>query len=158
MESGQEGSNPSHQGTNRSLSNRRKKTGWRYFNPLETWKASRIGRDRPDTYAASYLAETAESAGAAANKAAANKISKYSTLATTHHFVPIFVETGGPCNPESSEFIAELGKRIFQIYTRTIGNTISFPKAVHIAAEEKRTSSQKHVLSRVIFVPGSVPF
>ena len=43
-------------------------------------------------------------------------------------------------------------------YTRTIGNTISFPKAVHIAAERKRTSIQKHVLSRVIFVPGSVPF
>ena len=69
----------------------------------------------PDTYAASYLAETAESAGAAANKAAANKISKYSTLATTHHFVPISVETGEPWNPESSEFIAELGKRISQI-------------------------------------------
>ena len=50
----------------------------------------------PDTYAASHLAETAESAGASANKAAANKISKYSTLATTHHFAPISVETGGP--------------------------------------------------------------
>ena len=69
----------------------------------------------PDTYAASYLAETAESAEAAAYKAVANKISKYSTLATTHHFVPISVETGGPWNPESSEFIAELGKRISQI-------------------------------------------
>ena len=69
----------------------------------------------PDTYAASHLAETAASAGAAANKAAAYKISKYSTLATTHHFVPISVETGGTWNPESSEFIAELGKKIFQM-------------------------------------------
>ena len=69
----------------------------------------------PDTYAASHLAETAESAGVAANKAAANKISKYSTLATTRHFVSISVETGGPWNPESSEFIAELGKRFSQI-------------------------------------------
>ena len=67
-----------------------------------------------DTYAASHLDETAESAGAAANKAAANKISKYSTLATTHHCVPISVETGGPWNPESYEFIAELGKKISQ--------------------------------------------
>ena len=33
-----------------------------------------------------------------------------------------------------------------------------FPKAVHIAAEEKRTSIKKHVLGRVIFVPDSVPF
>ena len=64
--------------------------------PWTTWKASRMGRHRPDTYAASHMAETAESAGAAANKATANKISKYSTLATTHHFVPISVETGGP--------------------------------------------------------------
>ena len=65
----------------------------------------------PDTYAAYHLAETAESAGAAANKAAANT---NRTLATTHYFVPISVETGGPWNPESSEFIAELGKRISQ--------------------------------------------
>ena len=69
----------------------------------------------PDTYAASHLAETAESAGAAANKAAANKILKYSTLASTHHFVPIFTETGRPWKPKSSEFIAELGKRISKI-------------------------------------------
>ena len=69
----------------------------------------------PDTYAASHLAETAESAEAAANKAATNKISKYSIFATTHHFVPIFLETGERWNPESSEFIAELGKRISQI-------------------------------------------
>ena len=69
-----------------------------------------------------HLILTAESAGAAENKAAANKISKYSTLATTHHFVQISVETGGPWkdlggpwNPESSEFISELGKRISQI-------------------------------------------
>ena len=55
-----------------------------------------MGLTVPDTYAVSQLAETAASAGAAANKAAANKISKFSTLATTHHFVPIDVETGGP--------------------------------------------------------------
>ena len=61
------------------------------------------------------IAETAESAGAAANNASANKIFKYSTLASTHHFVPISVETGGPWNSDSSEFIAELGKRISQI-------------------------------------------
>ena len=48
----------------------------------------------PETYAASHLSETEESAGAAENKAAANKILKYSTLATTHHFVPISVKTG----------------------------------------------------------------
>ena len=116
LESGHEGSNPGYQGPNRSLPNQRKKTGWSYFNPLKMWKSLLLWDVTVlHTYAASHLADTAESAEAAANKAAANKISKYSTLATTSHFVLIFVETGGHWNPESSEFIAELGKRIAQI-------------------------------------------
>ena len=44
-----------------------------------------------DTYAASQIVETAESADAAATKAA-NKINKYSCLSSTHHFVPIAIE------------------------------------------------------------------
>ena len=52
------------------------------------------------------------SAGSAANKSATNKTAKYNTLATTHHFIPIAIETGGPWN---CEFISELGKRITQI-------------------------------------------
>ena len=140
LESGQEGSNPSHQGTNRSVSNRRKKTDWATLIPLKREKPLAWDVTVPDTYAKSHLAETAESAGAAANKTAANKISKYSTLATTHHFVPISVQEN------------------IQNYTRTIWNTISFPKAGHITAEGKRTSIRKHILSRVIFVPGSASF
>ena len=69
----------------------------------------------PDTYAASHIGETAESAGDAANKAATNKTAKYNTLATTHHFIPIAIETGGPWNCVALEFISELGKRITQI-------------------------------------------
>ena len=52
----------------------------------------------PDTYAASHIGETAENAGAAANKAATNKLAKYDSLATTHHFIPIAIETAGPWN------------------------------------------------------------
>ena len=75
------------------LSNGRKKTAWSYCNPWKLGKPLAWDVTVADTYAASHLAETAESAGIAANKAAANKISKYSTLATTHHFVSISVET-----------------------------------------------------------------
>ena len=82
---------------------------WKRGKPL-TWDVT-----VPNTYVASHLAEIAESAGAAANKAAANKISKYSIPAMTHHFIQISVETGEPRNPESSELISELGKRISQI-------------------------------------------
>ena len=82
----------------------------------------------PNTYAASHLAETAESAGAAANKAIANKISMYSTLATTHHFVSISVETGGYWNPESFEFISELGKRISKITLKPLETQFLFQR------------------------------
>ena len=43
----------------------------------------------PDTYAESHLQDTACRPGAAANKAAANKSSKYCDLAGTHLFFPI---------------------------------------------------------------------
>ena len=71
-------------------------------------------------------------------------------IATTHRFVPISVETGGPLDPVSSEFIAELDNRISEITLEPL-ETISFPKVVHIAAERKRTGIQIHVLSRVFF-------
>ena len=45
---------------------------------------------------ASHICETAESAGAAANKAAINTNVKYNTLAMIHHFILIAIETGGP--------------------------------------------------------------
>ena len=49
------------------------------------------------------------------NKAATNKIAKYNSLATTHHVIPIAIETAGPWNSEASEFIAELGKKITEV-------------------------------------------
>jgi len=66
----------------------------------------------PDTLAASHLPATRNSAGAAAEHAAALKERKYSALSSTHHFVPVTVETLGPWNPEGLQFIRELGRRI----------------------------------------------
>ena len=60
---------------------------WKREKPL-AW-----GVTVPDTYAVSHIGETAENAGAAANKAATNKIAKYNNLATTDHFIPIAIET-----------------------------------------------------------------
>ena len=61
-----------------------------------------------DTYAASHIVETAECAGAAVTKAAANKINTYSCLSSTHHFVPIAIETGGFIKIEATEFLSDL--------------------------------------------------
>lgn len=66
----------------------------------------------PDTFAASYQHLTSENAGAAAERAARNKESKYAAISQTHHFVPVAVETAGSWHTESLEFVNELGGKL----------------------------------------------
>ena len=58
-----------------------------------------------DKYAVFHIGETAECAGAAATKVAANKITKYSCLSSIHHFVPIAIETWEYINIDATEFL-----------------------------------------------------
>jgi len=63
----------------------------------------------PDTLASSHLASTSTMAGAAAESAARLKVAKYSGLTRTHHFVPIAIESLGPCNAAGVDFFKEVG-------------------------------------------------
>src|SRR6218665_2948982 len=54
--------------------------------------------------AASYLSQTAISAGSAAEQAAVRKTAKYALLPATHVFVPNAFETLGPVNAEVQSF------------------------------------------------------
>jgi len=65
-----------------------------------------------DTSAASYLPDTSQAAGAAAEKAAARKHGKYSQLSAIHHFVPLAFETMGPINNEGLAFLSALGRKL----------------------------------------------
>ena len=65
--------------------------------------------------AASYLSQTAISAGSAAEQAAVHKTAKYALLPATHVFVPIAFETLWPVNAEGAEFLSELGRRISSV-------------------------------------------
>src|SRR6218665_2145451 len=65
-----------------------------------------------DTVAPSYLPQTSSVGGAAAELAANRKISKYSELTTSYHFVPIAFETMGPINSSWVALIKELGRRM----------------------------------------------
>ena len=103
----------------------------------------------PDTYAASHIGETPENAGAASNKAATNEIAKYNSLITTHYFIPIAIETAGPWNTEASEFIVELRQESHRSNVGTLGNAISILALVHSAAERKRDSAQKDVMTSI---------
>jgi len=51
-----------------------------------------------DTYADSHLADTATTAGAAADKAANNKVVKYRRIANSHIFVPEHIYRGSKKN------------------------------------------------------------
>ena len=48
-----------------------------------------------DTLAPSYVALSATSASNAAERAASNKVAKYTDLLATHNFVPVAIETMG---------------------------------------------------------------
>ena len=50
-------------------------------------------------------------AGAVADEAERKKKQKYSSLMTSHHFVPIAIETSGVFGSEAITFFKELGQR-----------------------------------------------
>ena len=60
----------------------------------------------------SYVAATAREAGAAEERAAELKISKYSGLDDKCVFQPIAVESLGPLNETACQFLKGLGRRI----------------------------------------------
>ena len=67
-----------------------------------------------DTLAASYCAISTTAAGAVAEAAASRKTAKYASIASTHIFVPIAVETMGPVCAEAESFLTDLGRRLAQ--------------------------------------------
>ena len=87
-----------------------------------------------DTYVNSYIADTATTASAAANRAADNKTAKYQELAKTHLFVPIAIETGGAWNEIAVEFISGVGRRITEV-TNQQQETMSLFQRISVALQ-----------------------
>ena len=65
-----------------------------------------------DTLAPSYAQLSSISASRAAERAAENKVSKYSAILQTYDFVPVAIETLGPINASALSFLSQLGKRL----------------------------------------------
>ena len=82
----------------------------------------------PDTYADSHLADTATTAGAAADKAASNKEAKYRQLVNSHIFVPVAIETAGTWNNRAVELVQELGRRMTAVTEDTRETTYLFQR------------------------------
>ena len=57
------------------------------------------------------MSEGAVQAGSTATAASERKSAKYSSLSSSHVFVPVTVETLGPLADEEQLFLAEIGRR-----------------------------------------------
>ena len=58
------------------------------------------------------MALAAREAALVASQAERSKTLKYAHLNSTHHFVPVAVETSGVFGPEDMTFVRELGHRV----------------------------------------------
>ena len=82
------------------------------------WFHGRVGRcltwdvTCPDTLAVSHRTLTSVAPGAAAERAALLKHTKYAAIKATHEFVPVVIETLGPISDEGTSFLREIGGRI----------------------------------------------
>ena len=65
-----------------------------------------------DTLAPSYAHLSSISAGKAAERAAENKVAKYSALSPFYSFTPVALETLGPMSESTLSFLTSLGKKI----------------------------------------------
>ena len=65
-----------------------------------------------DTLAPSYISQTSKEAGKAANQAEKRKTELYHELQTSHHVIPVAMETMGSWGREGLKFIKDLGSRI----------------------------------------------
>ena len=66
----------------------------------------------PNTLAPSHIALASREPGLVTEQAEQQKKAKYADLLTTHHFVPIGIETTGVFGPAALSFVKELGRRL----------------------------------------------
>ena len=74
------------------------------------------------------LADMATTAGAAADKAASNKVAKYRQIANSHIFVPLAIESAGTWNHQAVELVQELGRRMTAVTEDTREATYLFQR------------------------------
>ena len=103
----------------------------------------------PDTYANSYIDDTATTASTMANRAAENKMAKYQKLAKTYLFAPIAIETEGAWNEKANEFISKVGRRITEVNKR---DNVPVPEDIRTIAERERDRVQEHIPVRTLIL------
>ena len=65
----------------------------------------------PGTYADSHLTAISSAAGSTASEAAIHKAAIYVSIANTHHFVPVVIETSGVFDKKAEAFLQQVGHK-----------------------------------------------
>ena len=102
---------------------------WRSGRPL-VWDAT-----CPDTYAASYVVQLIREAQAVAELAEIKKKNKYLTIARTHYFVPVVVESSGAFGPDALQLLTDIARRIRAV-TRVIKSRAYLFQHVSVALQQ----------------------
>ena len=88
---------------------------WPDGSSIVPWRAGKVlvwDVTCPDTLVTSYRAVASREMGAVAREAERMMKAKYAHLESSHHFVPIAVETLGALGPEALRFFRDLGQCI----------------------------------------------
>ena len=117
---------------------------------IVTWKGGRVliwDATCPDTFAPSHITLATREAGTVADEAERRKEQKYSSLMTSHHFVPIAIETSGVFGSEAITFFKEL---VGQWTKSESGNLCSF----HFLIQRAAVAIQQGIMAAVL---GTLP-
>ena len=96
----------------------------------------------PDTYVESHIKDTMTSPGLAADRAAQQKMDKYSKLLSTCIFCPVAVETAGTWNGLAVELVQEIGRRITAI-TEDTRETVFLFQRLSMALQQRNAAPSK---------------
>ena len=107
---------------------------WKSGRPL-VWDAT-----YPDTYAAFYVVQSIREARAVAELAEIKKKNKYLTIARTHHFVPVVVETSGAFGTDALQLLTDIARRI-QAVTGEIKSRAYLFQRVSVALQQGKAAA-----------------
>ena len=79
---------------------------WKEGKPL-IWDAT-----CPDTFAVSHVGSAYKTSGTVAEQAEESKCSKYPSLRSSYHFVPVGIDTSGVFGPQAAAFLHDLERRL----------------------------------------------
>ena len=103
----------------------------------------------PDTFAPSHVSHATREAGAVAERDENLKTSKYAHLDSSHHFVPVAVETSGMFGPEALSFIMDLSWQL-KVVTGEPRSLEYLIQRIYVAVQRGNAASVLGTMGRAV--------